>query len=154
MNRRSSLSRHQRQLLEGVRALGLCTDESVVARLAELGEQLDRSTLVRWRAGERTAPLGLLPILLGHVDDPSAVLDLLARPLGLRVVPDVDADTDERTLVDRALEVAERSGDVVSTLRAAQAAGELGDLERHRAVSAVELARRTLAELAAVLGAA
>lgn len=154
MDRRSSLSRQQRQLLEGIRALGLCTDESVSCRLAELGETVDRTTLVRWRSGERTAPLGLLPILLGHVDDPAAILDLLARPLGLRVVEDVDVATDERGLVDRALEVAERSGAVVSTLRTAIADGQVDDLERRRALTAVEDARRALTELAVVLGAA
>lgn len=147
MDRRSTLSRHQRQLLEAIRGLGLCTDDSLRGRLSELGEDLDRTTLVRWRAGERTAPLGLLPILLGHVDDPAAVLDLLARPLGLRTVPDEDLDTDERGLSDRALELAERSGDVIAAVREALQDGVVDEVERERVSTAAARLRRTAAEL-------
>lgn len=150
MDTRSALSRHQRILLEQIRGTGQCTDESVVAHLAALDEHVDRTTLVRWRAGERAAPLGLLPILLGHVDDPAAVLDLLARPFGLRVVPDTDTDTDERGLGDRALELAERSGEVVATVRTALADGRVTDEERQAITDAAAALRRAAAELEAV----
>lgn len=92
MNPRSPLARHQIRRLDQLRALGACTDESLAAYLREVGEPCDRTTLVRYRAGERTCPIGLLDLALGHVDDPAAVLDLWARDHGLHVVPEVDPD--------------------------------------------------------------
>ena len=147
MDPRSPLARHQAALLGAVRALGVATDESLAAYLDSLGEVVDRTTLVRWRAGERSAPLGLLPVLLGHVDDPAAVLDILARPLGLRVVPDGDLTTDERGLGDRALELAEISGGVVSTVRHALVDGHVTDAEREDVRRAAADLRRAAAEL-------
>lgn len=150
MDTRSALSRHQQILLTQIRGTGLCTDESLSAFLSSVGESVDRTTLVRWRAGERAAPLGLLPILLGHVDDPAAVLDLLARPLGLRVVPDTDTDTDERGLGDRALELAELSGAVVATVRTALADGRVTADERAAIGDTAAALRRAAAELEAL----
>jgi hypothetical protein len=150
MDTRSALSRHQRTLLEQIRATGLCTDESLSAHLSAVGEPTDRTTLVRYRAGERAAPLGLLPILLGHVDDPGAVLDLLARPCGLRVVADTDIETDQRGLSDRALELAERSGVVVATVRAALSDGIVTADERQAIGDTAAALRRAAAELEAL----
>lgn len=142
MNPRSPLSRHQRALMQGVRSLGCCTDESLVAHLDSVGERIDRTTLVRWRKGERTAPLGLLPVMLGHVDDPASVLDLLARPLGLRVVPDCDPDSDGRSLTDRAMQLVELAGEVAKAVR-----GPRADDQLERAAAAL---RRCAAEIEAM----
>ena len=121
---------------------------SLAAAVLEAGEDpIDRSTFVRWRDGESCAPLGLLPLLLDHVDDPAAVLDLLARPLGLRVVPDGDIDTDERGLADRALEVGQLVGEVQQSVREALADGRVTETERADIYASVELAIRRLQEL-------
>ena len=110
------------------------------------GTPTTRTAVVRWRAGERTAPLGLLPVVLSHVDDPAAVLDVLARPLGLRVVPDRTLASDERPLGDRALEIAERAGMVISAVRSALA----GDPDPDRIGAAARSLRRSAAELEAI----
>lgn len=49
---------------------------------------------MKYRSAERAAPLGLLDLILDHVDDPAAVLDLWARDHGFRVVPAVE-DSDQ-----------------------------------------------------------
>lgn len=87
MNPRSPLARHQRRRLEQIAALGLCTDVSVAAKLDEIGDPRDRSLLAKARAGETPAPLGLLDVILCHVDDPVAVLNLWARDYNAVVVP-------------------------------------------------------------------
>lgn len=117
MSPRTALARQQAALLAVVRDHHLCTDESLSARLSELGETVDRTTIVKWRSGERQAPLGLLPILLGHVDHPETVLDALARPLGLRVVSadDVSVVGDYR---DEAGDVSVALGALTSAVRA------------------------------------
>ena len=122
MNQRTALSRLQSSFLAHVRDLGLCTDESLVARLAELGETVDRTTLVRWRSGERQAPLGLLPVLLGHVDEPAALLDAIARPLGLRVVPEGVSSGDYR---DESGDVSVALGALTAAVRASASEAEI-----------------------------
>lgn len=119
--------------------------------MREVNEPCDRSTLVRYRAGERAAPLGLLDLVLGHVDDPAAVLSCWARDYGLRVVADTDVDTDERGLSDRALEVAERSGAVVAAVRRAVGDGDVSAVERSEIGAAAAELRRVAAELEALV---
>lgn len=97
-------------------ALGVCTDESLAGFLRELGEPCDRTAIVKWRSGERKAPLGLLDLILSHVDRPAAVLDLWARDHGLRVVPDIDP-ADGRTLSDRSAQVVEILAEVMKAVR-------------------------------------
>jgi hypothetical protein len=147
---KTPFARHQRAFLTEIFDRGLCKDSALAARFAELGESGDRSTPTKWRSGERQAPLGMLPILLGHVDAPAEVLSLLARPHGLRVVPDGDLDTDERGLADRALEVGALAGDVQQTVRAALADGRITDEERALIHETAELAIRRLQELSAI----
>lgn len=87
---------HQRRWLELLRDLGLSTDESLSARLAELGEPCDRTTLVGWRSGRTQAPLGLLGAILGHLssDERCRWLSAALSRWGLRVVPaDARADS-------------------------------------------------------------
>lgn len=80
---------HQRRWLELLRDLGLATDESLAARLAELGEPCDRTTLVGWRSGRTQAPLGLLGAILGHLtpDERCRWLSAALSRWGLRVLP-------------------------------------------------------------------
>lgn len=150
MNTRSPLARHQRDLLQAVADLGVCKDAALACRLSELDEKCDRTTVVKWRSGERSAPLGLLPVLLGFVDDPAAVLEVLARPLGLRVVPEGDLVTDERGLSDRALEIASLSGHVVAAVRDALRDGLVTADERVAIHEAAAQLRRQAAELEAL----
>lgn len=149
MNVRSPLARLQRTRLEQLRLLGLCTDDSLVAAAAQAGETIDRTTIVRYRAGERTCPIGLLDLVLHHVDDPGAVLDLWARDHGLRVVPDGDIDTDERGLSDRGLEVAGLAGHVVEAIRSALADGRVERTESLNIARVAAELRRAAAELEA-----
>lgn len=147
------LARHSGNLLKGIHNLGLCTDLSLAAAVVGAGESpIDRSTFVRWRDGESCAPLGLLPVLLSHVDDPAEVLGLLAEPLGLQVLPMGDLDTDERTLSDRALELTELVGKVTAEVRQTLADGRADpdEFERIRAVAAS--LRKAAASLEAVSG--
>lgn len=89
MSPRSHLARIQRQRLTEIAELQILTDESLAAHLRALEIPCDRSTLVRYRSGERTAPLALLDLILGHCDEGEriAVLEIWARPFGLLVVP-------------------------------------------------------------------
>ena len=78
----------QKRLLLAVQSTGACTDLSLAAALTEIGARCDRSTLSRWRAGDRTAPLGLLRPMLVHLGDPQAVasvLRVLADGLGVDI---------------------------------------------------------------------
>ncbi len=149
----SVLARHSGNLLKAIHNLGLCTDLSLAAAVVGAGEApIDRSTFVRWRDGESPAPLGLLPVILSHVDDPAEVLGLLAEPLGLQVLPMGDIDTEERSLSDRALELGELTGKVTAEIRQALADGRADPEEfaRIRAVAA-EL-RKAAASLEALAG--
>lgn len=123
----SPLSRHQAGFLEGFAALGLTKDSALAAELSELGEQTDRTTLVRWRAGDRRAPLGLLWVLLRHLRDAeerAQVLNLIAKPFGLRVVIDEQA-TEKAAPVEVALDVASLAGSIVELARASGADGKI-----------------------------
>lgn len=151
MDPRSPLGRHQRHRLSQLRGLGLLTDVSLAAYLAELGQPFDPSALAQYRAGRRAAPLGLLDLVLQHVDDPAAVLTLWARDHDLVVVRDGDEDTDERALTDRVLEAVSLAGDVASEVRRALGDGELDDEERSRLLDTLEALRRSTAELMVML---
>jgi len=144
------LRRHQIRRLEQLRSLGVMTDESLAAHLREVGEPCDRSTLVRYRAGERTAPLGILDLALSHADEPAEVLALYARDYQLRVVPDLDVDTDERGLSDRALEIGTLTGEVVGAVRIALADGHVSEDERAEIRRAAAALRQAAAELEAI----
>jgi hypothetical protein len=150
MNARSPIASQASSFLGSIADLGLCKDGAFAARLAELGEPVDRSSIVRWRSGARTAPLGILPILLNFVDDPAAVLDLLAAPVGLRCVPDAEMETDDRGLLDRALELATLTGAATNAIREALADGETSDAEREQVRVAAERLERAAAELKAL----
>lgn len=114
---RSPLLRLQADLLRHVRRRGLTTDDALAAELTALGHPCDRTTLVRYRKGERTAPLGLLQVILDHVDEPREVLEHLAAPHGLRVESAEEA-TVEGDLSDAILELAELVGAVARVVRA------------------------------------
>ena len=145
-----AVRRHQVQLLRQVQAQGQCTDESLAAWLREVGVPCGRSTVTHWRRGSRPAPLGVLPLLLGHVDDPRAVLDLLARPHGLRVVEDLQ-DATEEELTGAVLRACAEVGDVARVWREAMADGELDEREREALGREVGEAMRALASLATAL---
>lgn len=130
------LQRRQRHLLEHVRARGLTTDDALAAELVALGHPCDRSTLARYRAGERTAPLGLLLVLLDHVDAPEEILAHLAAPYGLRVIQDVQAGEAHGEVGDRVLELMEIAGLLAAALREGGAAGADGAPARLRQLAA------------------
>lgn len=128
----SPIQRLQRDALEPLRDRGLLKDEALVARLAALGCDVDRTTIVRWRAGQRTAPLGVLLVALGFLGDEER-LEYLAAVLegyGLRAVPLADPGTDDRGLTDRVLEVGGLVGQLQSEARAAMADGHVDEVER------------------------
>lgn len=147
---RDPITRHAVALLDGIQALGLCTDDSAATYLRSLGVECERPTLTNWRRGHRTAPLGLLPLLLRHVDDPRAVLNLLAIPLGLRVVEDTEGASVGTTtaLMLRAIGEAGRLSSVVSE---ALADGEISEDERRAVEERLEAAAQTIASLRAQL---
>lgn len=147
---RSAIRNHQVNVLTEAHQLGLFTDASLAAACAQVGEDIDRTSLVKMRSGDRPAPLGLLPILLEHVDDPAAVLDVLARPHGLRVVADADVATDERGLAVRALELTEKVGAVCSRVRAALYDGRTDAEELETISEGAGDLRRLAAELEAL----
>lgn len=88
MNPRSPIGTYQRQRLTELQQLGFMTDESLAAHLHALGQPCARGLLTKYRQGERTAPLGLLDLVLSHCTGPeqARVLELWALPLGLQVM--------------------------------------------------------------------
>jgi hypothetical protein len=82
-----ALLAHQQRILGILRDLGLTTDEALAARLEELDERTDRTTLVGWRSGRTQAPLGLIGAILGHlaVEERCAWLSAALRPWDLQV---------------------------------------------------------------------
>lgn len=149
---RDPITRWGTDLLDGIQALGLCTDDSFATYLRSLGIPCERVTFTNQRRGHRTAPLGLLPLLLHHVDDPGAVLGLLARPHGLRVVEDTEGASAGTTtaLMLRAIGEAGRLSAVVSE---ALADGEISEDERRAVEERLEVAAQTIANLRAQLAA-
>lgn len=85
----SPLAKVQVETLTQLRALGVCTDESLSTFLRALGQPCSVSVLRKYRQGRRSAPLALLVFILQHctLGERIAVLNLFAWPLGLRVVP-------------------------------------------------------------------
>jgi hypothetical protein len=149
----SPLRRHQVRRLEQLRALALCSDEAMAARISEVGEPCSRTALCHYRSGKRTAPLGMLDLILGFVDDPAEVLALWARDYGLQVLPAAtaaDIDTDERGLADRALELGDQVGDIHRAVREALADGAVDDEERARIYHRAKAAAESIAELVAL----
>jgi hypothetical protein len=141
-----ALNRRQRALLTAVHQLGLTTDLALSAAAVGAGEDaLDQSTIVRWRKGEGHAPLGLLPVLLDHVDDPAAVLDLLARPLGLQVVP-VPSTVGLRSVQTEALEVVAAAMAIVDAHTRGSSAAQIVSMARTLAREAAELGAAAGAE--------
>lgn len=79
-----AVARHQARLLGDLYRTGAVPKDEYIAAI--LG--VDRTVVVRWRSGERQAPLGILPMLLAEIDDPDARVDAvraLVAPLGLDV---------------------------------------------------------------------
>lgn len=147
MDPRSPLAKHQIRRLNQIRSLGDVTDDSIAAYLRQIDEPCDRSRITNYRNGTRSAPLGLLDLILNHCGDPAAVLNIYAEEHGLRVVPDGDLDTDNRSLADRALDIASLSGQVVNAVRAALAGGKVSEQERESVRSTAAELRRVAAEL-------
>lgn len=119
MSPRSPLGAQQQKLFADLAKLGLCNDESLAAHLRALGISCDRSTLWRYRSGERTAPLALLALLLSHCDEQQriAVLEIWARPLGLVVLPQ-ELSVGERWAVRMKAAELRRLGDELENLSA------------------------------------
>lgn len=118
MDRSSPLARHQKNRLEQIAALKLCTDVSLEAFLESVGVDFDRTSIVKARKGERPAPLALLDLILCHVDDPVAVLNLWAR--------DYDCTVQRREVQARKGALAEAL-DVVGSAAALAQAVQRGD---------------------------
>ena len=140
---RNPCSAFQSRLLNWLRDRSACTDESLVAYLRDLGCDVDRSLVVRWRSGERVAPLGLLPAILGHC--PEVARDLLAwvaEPYGLRVVAVEPQDAGD--LASEALALAGAAGSLCQRVGIALADGVVTDAERADLLDAVEAARQDL----------
>lgn len=96
MNPRSALLLYQHQRLTEIQQLGLFTDLSLAAKLRELDDPRTRSALSHYRAGERSAPFGLLDAMLlhcGSLEERAAVLSVWAEDWGLAVVPRLQPET-------------------------------------------------------------
>lgn len=119
-----AMQRQQARLLADMYRTGALPKDEYVA--AVLG--VDRTLVVRWRSGERQAPLGVLPVLLAEVDDLDAraeVLRALAAPLGLEVRVPVDdgADATHTDLVMSLVSSAGRLADAMADGRIDAAEG-------------------------------
>lgn len=121
-----------------------------MARLGELDGPSDPSTVVKWRKGERQAPLGLLTILLSLTDEPAELLGLLAQPHDLAVVQAGALEQDRRGLADRALEIAKLGGDVADEIRSALADGSVEEGELASIHERANQAAQRLLELASL----
>ena len=118
------LVRRGTDLLRRIQALGLFTDASLCAHLAELGCEVDRTTLVRYRKGERTAPIGLLEAMLDHAGPEGAreILSLLCRERGLSIAHEAPAHDG---IVLELLQDREAGGRVSARVAAALADGKI-----------------------------
>lgn len=149
----SGLLAHQRTALEALRRLGLTTDDALVAALHELGEQVDRTTLVGWRSGRTQAPLGLLGAILGHLDVEERCLWLsaLLRDWDVRVIATTTGDLRS----DLAAAQAEIGRVLVATAEAASptspGGAELTTAEAAELASRFEQLARQAAQVAADL---
>jgi hypothetical protein len=118
------LLRHQARLLGDLYRTGALPKDEYIS--AVLG--VDRTLVVRWRSGERQAPMGALPILLSEIEDVDAraeALRVLAAPLGLEVRVPVDdgADATATEMVMSLVSSAGRLADAVADGRIDEAEG-------------------------------
>jgi hypothetical protein len=109
------LLRHQARLLGDLYRTGALPKDEYAAMV--LG--VDRTLVVRWRSGDRQAPMGALPILLSEIEDVDAraeALRVLAAPLGLEVRVPVDdgADATATEMVMSLVSSAGRLADAVA----------------------------------------
>jgi len=141
----TTLNRRQRAFLSEVHELGLTTDLALSAAAAAVGELIDESAISRWRKGEGHAPLGLLPVLLGHVDQPALVLDVLARPLGLRVEAVEAPSVGLRSVDAEALGVVREAMAIVEAHKAGASAARIVTMGRSLAKEARELSDAAVA---------
>lgn len=143
----SPFARYQARRLNQIRSLGEITDESLASYLREAGESCDRSTLTKYRAGTRTAPFGIIDLILNHSSEPAAILNIWAHEHGLKVVRDEDLDTEDMDLADRAMDVAAQSGRVVEAVRNALTGGRVTEDERETVRAAASELRKMAEEL-------
>jgi len=153
MNDRSPLARHQQAFLGALYDECIIDDTSLAARLCELGHPCDRSTLGRYRSGDRMAPLGLLWAILRHVGEQHSakVLDLIARDFQLRVVPEADSDGSPVAVRDRLLDMQTSLGEASAAYRTALKDGSLDESERADLWAIVDGLAREAAGLRAAL---
>lgn len=112
----------QTRLLRPLLGAAPSTSRSLAAYLSDLEREVDRSTIDHYRAGRRTAPLGLLVALIDHQDrdGQQAVLSALVRLWGFDLAEDPESDDDEDSHPERSVtEVAGQAGQVLNALLSA-----------------------------------
>ena len=145
--RSSVCIRRQADLLGHLRARGLWKLDSLTAAVHEHDGEADRSLVVRWASGERTAPLGLLWVLLEHCGA-AAVLAHVAADYGLRVVEDARGHAPQGAdLAGEALDVLSAAADVAKAVRAATADGRVSPEEADSILRSCEDVRAQLADV-------
>ena len=149
MDSRSPLARHQSDFLTEVWERSLCKDSAFMSKLASLGGPGDMATICKWRKGERMAPLGILPIMLSHVDDPAAVLDIIGRPHGLATQKLKAPVADDQELLGRALKIGALAGSVQQAVIDAHADGTVDEEEDAKIYEAAQAAVEKLQEIMA-----
>lgn len=149
MDSRTPLALHQSDILTEVWERGLCKDSAFMAKLKALGGPGDESTISKWRDGTRAAPLGILPIMLSHVDDPAAVLDIIGRPHGLATQKLKAPVADDQGLLGRALKIGALAGSVQQAVIDAHADGMVDEDEDAKIYEAARAAVEKLQEIMA-----
>ncbi len=146
------LQRHQSHILSLIRDLGICPDAALVARLAELGVKTERTTLVNYRQGNRAAPMGLLMVILGFVDEPGILLGAIAEQFGLRVVPNIgEAEKTTGNVMFELCDVSSAMGALSGALREALVDDQWEAVEIERVNDLVDELEQQLAELRAAV---
>lgn len=135
--------RVQRLVLDLVPLLGL-TDESLVAYLSQLGMNVDRSLVSRWRSGDRAMPVDVLVALAQHADHrdhhdgPERVLGVVASLVRCTVVRLPDVAVSAAGVVRQALQIGAMVGDLQREVYDALADQELDEAERLRVVRSLD----------------
>lgn len=149
--RSEALIRHQTTWLQRAHAAGLIKHEALAAALREVGVPCDRTTVTRYILGERTAPMGLLGVLLAHVDDACALLNIIGQDFGLRAVREVEEQATGRSLSEDVLDVMEATGELSARVREARHDGVISAEESRVIALACDKAAQEIAEVKAAV---
>ena len=120
------------RFLGDVSMLTEITDDSLVAETRRLtGRSIDRTTFVRWRAGDRGAPLELFWLLMSAADQSErvAIGNLLLGQFGLKVV-DAQQQSADHDLMREAVMATTTAGRLTQAVFEAQADGVVDEAER------------------------